>query len=65
MTDFNKPFEPLNNGFGIQPMGKSPLGTGDMHDTFQVNDKGDIFDGHTTVRIPGEQSIKMPWDPRP
>ncbi len=54
------PFVPLNGGWGIQPIGPSPLG-GDIHETFQVNEDGGISGGHTTVRIPGGQSIQMPW----
>ena len=56
----NPPFKPLNSGYGIQPMGPSPLG-GDIHDTFQIDPLGNINDGHTTIRIPGGQSINMPW----
>ncbi len=63
-----RPFIPLDNpgkpGFGIQPMGPSPLG-GDIHDGFNFDDKGNISGGHTTARIPGGQDIKMPWDPKP
>jgi hypothetical protein len=55
-------FKPLNpQGWGIQPLGPSPLGGGDMHDTFQVDINGDISGGHTTVRIPGGMDIQMPW----
>lgn len=56
----NSGFIPLNNGFGIQPLGPSPLG-GDMHETFRVNEEGDLSSGHTTLRIPGGQEIQMPW----
>lgn len=60
----NKPFVPLKNGFGIQPMGPSPLGDGDMHDTFKSDSDGNISEGHTTVRIPGGKKIHMPWNPK-
>jgi len=63
MENGNKPFKPLDDGFGIQPLGKSPLGIGDMHDTFKVDEEGNISEGHTTIRIPGGQSIKLPWGP--
>lgn len=59
----NESFKRLKDGFGIQPMGPSPLG-GDMHDTFRVNEQGNIFEGHTTVRIPGGQSAHIPWSPK-
>ena len=62
MSEPFKPFKPLNNGFGIQPMGPSPRG-GDMHDTFKIDPFGNVSEGHTTVRIPGNQTIRMPWDP--
>lgn len=55
------PFKPLSPTFGIQPLGPSPLG-GDVHESFNINNAGDISNGHTTVRIPGGQSVKMPWD---
>jgi len=54
-------FKPIgHNGFGIQPLGPSPLG-GDIHETFKVDREGNISNGHTTVRIPGGQSINLPW----
>ncbi|MEK7606279.1 MAG: hypothetical protein AAB458_01650 [Patescibacteria group bacterium] len=70
MSDEFKPFIPLGNptkpsDFGIQPIGPSPTGTGDLHDTFGVNPDGTLKGGHTTVRIPGGFDIKMPWDPKP
>ena len=58
--DSNPFFRPLNNGWGIQPVGPSPLG-GDIHDTFKVDPLGNISGGHTTIRIPGGQDKKMPW----
>jgi hypothetical protein len=56
-------FKPLNDGWGIQPIGPSPMGGGDIHDTFRIDPLGDIYGGHTTVQIPGGQKIHMPWDP--
>jgi len=53
-------FKPLGDGWGIQPLGPSPLG-GDMHETFKVDKEGNVSGGHTTVRIPGGQSIQLPW----
>ena len=64
MPDDFKPFKPLDNGWGIQPIGPSPLGGGDIHDTFHIDDQGNIDGGHTTVRIPGGQDIHLPWDPK-
>lgn len=61
MNDDFKDFKRLKGGFGIQPLGPSPLG-GDMHDGFTVDDKGNITNGHTTVRIPGGKEIHIPWD---
>jgi len=61
MTD--KPFIPIKDGsgYGIQPIGPSPEG-GDIHDTIKVDEKGNILDGHTTVRIPGGKSVHLPWN---
>lgn len=47
--------------FGCQPLGPTPWG-GDVHDTFGVNEQGDIRRGHTTIRLPGGLSIPLPWD---
>lgn len=60
LPDSNPFFKPLKDGWGIQPIGPSPLG-GDIHDTFKVDDSGNIFGGHTTVRLPGGQKIKLDW----
>ena len=54
------PFIPLRDGYGIQPVENLP-GGGDIHDTFRVDDQGDISGGHTTVRIPGGQEVHLPW----
>lgn len=61
MSEDSRDFKPLNNGFGIQPLGPSPLG-GDVHETFKVDNDGNISNGHTTVRIPGGQDVNMPWN---
>jgi len=53
-------FIPLDKDFGIVPLGPSPLG-GDIHDGFNVDELGNISNGHTTVRIPGGQFIQMDW----
>jgi len=53
-------FKPLNNGFGIAPLGPSPAG-GDMHETFRTDQDGNLSDGHTTIRIPGGQAVHIPW----
>jgi len=58
----NPHFKPLNSGWGIQPMGPAPNGKGDMHDTFNVDDKGNISGGHTTIQQPGGKKIHLPWD---
>ena len=57
----NPGFIPLDNGFGIQPLGPSPLG-GDIHEGFRVDKDGNLLDGHTTVRIPGGKKIHLPWN---
>lgn len=35
---------------------------GGLHETFKVDRYQNLYDGHTTVRIPGGQKINMPWD---
>lgn len=68
MGDDFKPFKPLGkpdkpSGWGIQPLGPSPLGSGDMHDTFKTDPDGSVSGGHTTVQIPGGKNVRLPWDP--
>lgn len=58
-------FRPLGqegrpSNFGVQPLGSTPLG-GDIHETFGVNEQGDLFGGHTTIRLPGLKEIHLPW----
>ena len=55
-------FIPLGNGYGMQPIGPSPLGTGDIHDTFRVDGFGNISGGHTTIQLPGVNSFHLPWN---
>jgi hypothetical protein len=54
------PFRPLSNGWGISPIGPSPLG-GDIHDTFHVDADGNITGGHTTIRIRDGKVVELPW----
>lgn len=45
----------------IQPVMPLPNG-GDVHETFRINPKGDPEGGHTTVRVPGGDTVHLPWD---
>jgi hypothetical protein len=56
----NPHFKPLGNGWGIQPIGPTPLG-GDYHDTFRVDHYGQVSGGHTTFRVPGGQEKRISW----
>lgn len=58
--DNRKHFMALKNGWGIQPIGKFSSG-GDIHDTFNVNKDGNIFGGHTTIRLPYGEQKKLLW----
>jgi hypothetical protein len=60
VTRDSSDFIPLKNGFGIQPLGPSPEG-GDIHETFQVDQEGNMSGGHTTIRLPGDKDIQLPW----
>ena len=51
----------VNDNFVIQPLGESPMGGGDMHESFNVDKDGNISGGHTTTRLPGGQSKKVDW----
>ena len=53
-------FKPLNDGWGVQPIERLP-GGGDIHDTFRVDDLGNISGGHTTIRRPGGIEAQLPW----
>jgi len=55
-------FKPLGPDFVIIPEGPSPIG-GDIHESFNTDRNGNLFDGHTTIRIPGGQDINIPWSP--
>ena len=60
----NPCFRRLEDGCGIQPILPLPepsLG-GDMHETFTVDAHGNITGGHTTVRLPGGDHVRMPWE---
>lgn len=56
-------FKKLKNGYGVQPIKKLP-GGGDIHDTFKVDEYGNVSDGHTTVRLPYGKDVKLPWAPK-
>lgn len=63
-----EPFKPLGkpgkpSDFGIQPIGPSPLGGGDTHDTFGIDKDGTVRGGHTTVQLPGGPKVRLPWEP--
>lgn len=53
-------FIPRDNGWGVQPVQRLPEG-GDVHETFRVNESGDISGGHTTVRLPDRTEKQLPW----
>ncbi len=55
-------FKPLKNGWGIQPIGPLPGEQGDIHDTFHVDEDGNISGGHTTVQSPGGKKVHLPWE---
>lgn len=57
----NEPFKPLKGGWGFQPMGPSPLGKGDIHDTFHVDRLGNLTGGHTTIQLRGGAKEGFPW----
>lgn len=58
-------FRPSNNGsgFGTQPGAGSPDGGkgGDVHDTFKVDNTGNVSGGHTTVDLGGGVKTNVPW----
>lgn len=54
-------FKPLKDGWGLQPLGPSQTGRGDIHDTFKVGSRGNISGGHTTVRLPGGKKKHLSW----
>ena len=56
-------FKPTSNGWGVQPIGPSPYGSGgDIHDTFKVDSNGVVTGGHATIQLPGGQTVRMPWN---
>lgn len=57
----NDDFIKRKDGWGIQPIERLP-NSGDLHDTFRVDESGQVSSGHTTVRLPGGQTVHMPWE---
>ena len=45
----------------IVPLGPAPEG-GDIHETFDVDNEGNVSGGHTTIRIPGNKETHQGWD---
>ena len=58
-------FKTMKNGWGIQPMGCSPTGDGDIHDTFKIDSRDNISGGHTTVQLPGRKKKHVSWQQNP
>lgn len=48
------------SGYGVQPIDRLP-GGGDVHDTFRVDQQGNVSGGHTTIQLPGQESLRLPW----
>ena len=49
--------------FGVQPIGRFEVNSfkGDIHDSFNVDHFGNVFNGHTTVRFRGGLEKRLPW----
>jgi hypothetical protein len=61
----NSYFKPKwETDFGVQPI-KTEINLfpkrGGMHDSFNVNSSGDIFNGHTTIELKGGLKKHLPW----
>jgi hypothetical protein len=62
MSKENSDFEPRNSGWGLQPIGQGGNdAVKDVHDTFKVDDKGNISGGHTTI-VTDKGSKGFGWD---
>jgi len=53
-----------SSGFGTQPGAGSPDGLkgGDVHDTFKVDNSGNVSEGHTSVNLGGGVNTSVPWN---
>lgn len=48
--------------FVISPVCPTPLG-GQIRESFNIEDDGDVSGGHTTIETPGGNKIRVPWNP--
>ncbi len=53
--------KPLGNDFAILPYGNQTGLGGDVHDSFNYDPLGNLRNGHTTVRLPGDLNKKINW----
>lgn len=67
MYNMNQPnpyFKPKKfTNFGFQPIGMFEVDffRGDLHDSFNVDNFGNVFNGHTTIRFRGGFEKRLPW----
>ena len=54
-------FRQLNDNTLIIPYGNITGIGGDVHDTFNYDSLGNIYNGHTTIRIPGGFDSHHEW----
>lgn len=57
----SSPFKPLKDGWGIQPIGPTPDGGGDLHDTLHIDKDGNLDGGHTTIQLPDGPKKRLLW----
>lgn len=55
-------FKPTSGGWVIVPVEKNPGGRGgDIHETFKVDNAGNVTGGHSTIQTPGLPPVRIPW----
>jgi hypothetical protein len=54
------PSSPINPV--VVPYGNQTGLGGDVHDTFKIDRYDNPYGGHTSIKIPGYEPLRMPWE---
>jgi len=54
------PSSPINPV--VVPYGNQTGLGGDVHDTFRIDRYDNLYGGHTSIKIPGYEPFRMPWE---
>lgn len=54
------PSSPINSV--VIPYGNQTGLGGDVHDTFKIDRYDNPYGGHTSIKIPGYEPVRLPWE---